>query len=176
MRVRDCDSLRLISIVHAEKLNFHFSSLQFYSFLPSPSIGRRRCNHPRRREIGLVKIAAWKLLFAFQLLSCRPPDLQNTWRFHGPAQKPAKDAFCDLCATSTKAASLGLNSFMGFSFAFLVRRKLLPLLCGSLSPSQPPLGWGSAILIHFTAKFHSSSLDRKWRIPHSLLEVSQKLN
>lgn len=35
--------------------------------------------------------------------------------------------------------------------------------------------WIFAILILFAAKFHSS-LDRKWRIPHSQLKGSQKLN
>lgn len=89
-------------------------------------------------------------------------------------EKTEKDAFCHLSATGTASATLGLNSFISL-FSYCSVEKAFSFLCRSLYSFQPPLGWISAILIHFTAKFHSS-WDRKWRIPHLLLEVGQKLN
>lgn len=86
-------------------------------------------------------------------------------RFPWPvSEKPEKSVICGLPATSSKAASLGLNFFVvsggwlfflywGESFCFL-------LFCAGVCLSQPPLGWASAILILFIAKLYSS-LDRK---------------
>jgi len=87
------------------------------SILPS-SVRRWRFNTPGRREIGLVETAAWKLLFIFQLLFCRPADLQTTWCVHRPAlRNQGKMPAIGLSATSTKAVSWGLNNFMG-NFCF----------------------------------------------------------
>lgn len=91
------------------------------------------------------------------------------------SKKSGEGAFCSLPATSTKAASLGLNSFTGVFLYCSVEKAFACSMQESVSLPQKPSGWVYAILINFVAKFHSS-LDRKWRIPHSLLEVSQKLN
>lgn len=98
-------------------------------------------------------------------------------RFPWPvSEKPEKGAICGPPATSSKAASLGLNFVVGGGSGWLFFLYWGESFCFLLfCLSQPPLGWVSAILILFIAKLYSS-LDRKWRIPHSLLKGSQKLN
>lgn len=169
--IRLCQ-FKINNVFHAKI--FHFSSLQFYFFLPSPSIRRGPFNH-LRREIGLVKIVLWRLLFTFQLLFHSPPDLQNTWCFYSPDEREQRKMALVIYLQQALHKPVWGWIVSCVLFSSVVWKKLFPFLCRSLYSFQPPFGSISAILIHFTAKFHSS-WDRKWRNPHLLLEVGQELN
>lgn len=88
----------------------------------------------KRNRPGKNSCLEASLHFPASLLQASGPAKHMTFP-RTSSEKPEKDAFCDLSATSTKAANLGLNSFMRFFCFSSVKKAFVSSMQESVSLS-----------------------------------------